>query len=117
MALREEKVCVTSGKIKASVRRETNAVSSMRVTIVHQNRHRKPLHPLSHQHQEVEVRREKRATEAGVRLGRPVDSRGNTSCKVLAANYFVTIGILPNIISELGCKFGAECSFPHWKGR
>ena len=39
------------------VREETNAVSSTRVMSV-QNRHRKPLHPLSHQ-QEVEVRREK----------------------------------------------------------
>ena len=35
MALKEEKVFVTSGKIKASVRKETNAVSGMRVTIVH----------------------------------------------------------------------------------
>ena len=30
----------------------------------------------------------------------------------------MTIGILPNVSfrkSESGCKFGAECSFPHWK--
>ena len=44
MALREEEVFVASGKKRASVRRETSAVSGMRVTIVHQNRHRKPLH-------------------------------------------------------------------------
>ena len=44
-----------------------------------QNRHRKPLHLLSHQHQEVAVRREKRASEAGLRLGRPIDSRAKTS--------------------------------------
>ena len=43
---------------KDSVREETNADSKTRVTIV-QNRHHKPLHPLSHQHQEVEVRRGK----------------------------------------------------------
>ena len=30
-----------------------------RVISVHQKRDRKPLHPVSHQHQEVEVRREK----------------------------------------------------------
>ena len=34
MALKEETVFVTSGKKKASVRKETNAVSGMRVTIV-----------------------------------------------------------------------------------
>ena len=34
MALKEEKVFVTSGKKKGNVRRETNAVSGMRVTIV-----------------------------------------------------------------------------------
>ena len=58
----------------------------------------KPLHPLSHQRQEVEVRREKGASEAGVRLGRPIDSHTKTSRKVLALNFLVTIGILPNVI-------------------
>ena len=37
MALKEEKVLVTSGKKKASVRKETSAVSGMRVTIVPKN--------------------------------------------------------------------------------
>ena len=36
------------------------------------NQHQKPLHPLSHQHQEVEVRRE-------IRLGRRIDSRASNS--------------------------------------
>ena len=58
MALREEREFAISGKQKVSVREETNAVSGTRVMIV-QNRHQKPLHPLSHQHQEVEVRRQK----------------------------------------------------------
>ena len=40
---------------KASVRKDTNAVSGMRVTIVHKNRHRKPPHLLSHPPHEVEV--------------------------------------------------------------
>ena len=35
MALKDEKVSVTSGKKKASVRRESSALSSMRVTILH----------------------------------------------------------------------------------
>ena len=65
MALKEEEVFVTSGKKKASVRRETSAVSGMRVTIV-RNQHRKPNHPLSHnlQKHDVEVCREKEVPEA-----------------------------------------------------
>ena len=63
---------------RGSVREETNAVSGTTGLGV-QYRHQKPLHPLSHQHQEVEVRREKGASEAGVRLGRPIDSRAKTS--------------------------------------
>ena len=35
--------------------------------------------------------------EAGVRLGRPTDSRAKTSWKVLALNYSVTIVIHPNV--------------------
>ena len=78
MALNEEKVFVASGKKKGSVQRETNAVSGMRVTIV-QNRHQKPRQPLSHQHQEAEVRREKETSEAKASLGSSIDSRANTS--------------------------------------
>ena len=40
-----------------------------------QNQHQKPLHSLSHRHNEVEVRRDKGTSEAGVRLGSPIDSR------------------------------------------
>ena len=57
--------------------RRPNAVSGT-TAMSGQNRHRKPLHPLSHQHQEVEVRREKGASEARVCLGRPIDSRAET---------------------------------------
>ena len=67
-----------SGKRKVSVREETNAVSDTRVMIV-QNRHQKPLHRLSHQHQEAEVRREKGPSEAEACLGSPTDSRAKTS--------------------------------------
>ena len=38
-----------------------------------------PLHPLSHQNKEVEVRREKGTSEAGVRLERWIDMRAETS--------------------------------------
>ena len=62
MALKEDKVFVTSGEKKAKVRRRTTAVSGTTVVSV-QNRHQKPLHLLSHQHKEVEVRREKGPSE------------------------------------------------------
>ena len=75
---------------------ETNAVSGTTVMNV-QSRHQKPFHLRSHQHQEVEVRREKGVSEAGVRLGKPIDNRAKTSWKVLALNYLVTIGILPKV--------------------
>ena len=79
MALREEKEFPVNEKLKVSVREETKAVSDTRAMIV-QNRHQRPLHLLSHhQHQEVEVRREKGASEAEASLGRPIDSRAKTS--------------------------------------
>ena len=66
MALKEDKEFAISGKQKVSVREETSVVSrTMRISV--QNRHQKPLHPLSHQHQEVEVRREKGASGAEAR--------------------------------------------------
>ena len=49
MVLKEEEVYVASGKKKGSVRKETNAVSGMRVTIVRKNEHPEPPHFLSHQ--------------------------------------------------------------------
>ena len=96
MALKDEKEFAFSGKQKGSVREETNGVSGTKVMNV-QNRHQKPLHPLNHQYQEVEVRREKGASEAGVRLGRPIDSRAETSWKVLELSYIVTFVIFPNV--------------------
>ena len=60
MALKEEKVLVTSGKKKASVREETNAVSGMRVTIVRKTQNTLPPHLLSHPCHEVKLCRKKK---------------------------------------------------------
>ena len=62
VALKEDKEFVISGKQKG------NAVSDTTVMSV-RNQHQKPLHLLSHQLKEVEVRRAKGTSEAGVRLG------------------------------------------------
>ena len=105
-----------SGKQKDSVRRETNAVSGAAIMIV-PNQHQNPLHLLSHQHREVEVRREKGTSKAGVHLGRPIDSRAETSWKELALSCRVTIGILPSVSlrslnrdvkSAISARFGTE---------
>ena len=78
MVLKGGKDFAISGKQKGSVREETNAVSGTTVMSV-KSQHQKPLHPLSHQHKEVEVRREKGPSEIGVLLGSPIDSRAKTS--------------------------------------
>ena len=65
-------------KAKGQCSRGDQCSSGTRVTIV-RNRHQKPLHPLSHHHQEVKVRRDKEMPEAEASLGSPTDSRANTS--------------------------------------
>ena len=55
MALKEEKVLATSGKKKASVRKETIAVSGMRVTVVPKTQNTLPPRLSSHPSHEVEV--------------------------------------------------------------
>ena len=71
---------MTSRKKKGNVRRETNAVSSMRVMIA-RNRHRKPNHSLIHnlQKHEVEVCREKEMPEAEASVRNLIDHRVNAS--------------------------------------
>ena len=76
----------------------------------------KTLHPLNHQHKEVEVRRGKRTSEAGVHLKSSLDSRAKITWKVFAPNHLVIIGILSNVNSiktESGSKGGDACSFAH----
>ena len=69
---------------KASVRKETSAVSSMRVTIMHKNRHPKPPHFLSHPCHEFEVCRGKEVSQTRVTLAWFFDNRADTERKVLA---------------------------------
>ena len=73
VVLKEDKENAINGKQKNSVCDETDVVSD---TMERNGNHRlqNPLHPPFHQHKEVEVRREKGASEAGVPLGRPIDS-------------------------------------------
>ena len=86
------------GKQKGSVREETSVVSGTTEMSV-QNRHQKPLHPLSHQHKEVDVHRGKRTSEAGAHQGSSLDSRAEITWKVFAPHHLVTNGILLNVNS------------------
>ena len=97
MALKEDKVNATIGKKKDTVREETSAVSGTRVTIVQRNRHRKPLHPLSHQLHEVDVCREKEASHAEVRLAEFFTNCADTFCEALVRDHLLRIGILSNV--------------------
>ena len=117
VVLKEEKEFAISGKQKNSVREETHVVSGTTVMNV-QNRHQKPLHPLCHQHEEVEVRRGKRTSEAGVHLESSIDSCAKTSWKVFALNQPCDYWHPPECEfyeSESGCKFVDKCSFPQWE--
>ena len=62
---------------KASVRKETNAVSGLRVTIVHKNQTTKPPHFLSHPCHEVEVCRRKEVFKAKVSMVSFCDNRAD----------------------------------------
>ena len=79
LALKEEKVPVTSGKKEASVRKETNAVSGMRVMIVHKNQTTMPPHLLSQPFHKVEMCREREAFEANVTMDPFCDNRADIS--------------------------------------
>ena len=79
MVLKEEEVLVTSGKKKASVRKETHAVSGMRATIVPKNQNSLPPHLPSQPFHEVEVCRRKEVFKAKVTMDPLLDNRANTS--------------------------------------
>ena len=119
MALKEEKVFVNSEKKKASVRKENDAVSGMRVTIVHKNQNPKPPHLLGHQCHEVEVCRGKEVSEAKVTMVPFFDNRADIIRKVLAREPLVNFCILTSANSfktDTGCKAGDKCLFPALQG-
>ena len=75
--MKEEEVIVTSGKTKASVRRETSAVSATKPKIVRKNQTILPEHLLSQPHPEVEECRGREASEAKVTVGPFFDNRAD----------------------------------------
>ena len=75
MALKDEKVPVTSGKEKASVRKETDAVSGMRPKIVPKNQNTLPPRLSSHPCHEVDVCRGREVSQEKVTMGPFFDNR------------------------------------------
>ena len=86
MALKKEKVPVTSGKEKASVRKETNAVSGMGVTIAPKNQNTIPPHLPSHPCHDGRSVSKKRG----------IQSKSNHGA-ILARDRLVNIGILTSV--------------------
>ena len=101
-----------------TVREETNAVSGTTVKMSVQNRHQKPLHPLNHEHKEEEVRRGKRTSEAqslSWKFARqPCKDHLKGFCTKSPCDYWHPPECQLHK-SEMGCKFGDKCSFPHRK--
>ena len=77
MALKEEEVVVTSGKKKASVRRETSAVSATKLKIACKNQNTLPPHLLSQLNHEVEACRGREASKAKVTMVPFFDNRAD----------------------------------------
>ena len=87
-ALKEGKVLITSGKKKASVRKETNAFSGMRVMITHKNQTTMPPHLPSHPFHDVEVCRGSEVSEAQVTM-----VHSSTTVQILFERYLHAIGL------------------------
>ena len=77
MALKEEKVHVTSGKKKASLRKETVAVSATKSKIVRKNLNTLPPHLLSQSCHDVAVCRRREVSEAKITMGPFFDNRAD----------------------------------------
>ena len=77
MALEEEKAFVNNGKKKASVSKDTAAVSVTKPKIVHKNQNTLPPRFLTQPHHEVEVCRGREVSEAKVTMGTFFDNRAD----------------------------------------
>ena len=118
MALKEEKVYVTSGKKKTSVRRETSAVSCVRVT----NRAQKPT-PKAATPSEPSMTRgrsasRKRSVRGRSQTGRILRQPCRYYLKGTSTRSPCEYWHPPEcqfFQTESGCKAGDKCLFPHHK--
>ena len=97
---------------KASVRKETNAVSGTRAKIVRKNQNTLPPHLPSHPSHEVEVCRRK-VSKADLTMVPFSDNRADIIWKVFARDRPVITPECQFYKTETGCKAGNNCLFPH----
>ena len=107
VVLKEDKEKAINGEQKDSVREETSVVSgTMKISV------QKPtptLHPPSHQHKEVEVRRGKRTSEVRVHPGSSLDSHAKITWTCICSKSLCDCWHPPECQfqkSESGFKFG-----------
>ena len=111
VVLKEDQENAFNGKQKDSVREEVLVVSgTMKISV--QNRHRKPNHLLSHQHKELEVRRQKRDLQRPESVWADQSTAVKGTCTELPCDYWHPPEC-PFCKSESGCKFGEKRSFAH----
>ena len=113
MALKEEKASVTSGKKKASVRKETDAVSATEPKIVRKNQNTLAPRLLSQPYHEVEVCQGREVSEAKVTMG-PCSYYLRGTCTRTPCEYWHPAEC-QFYKSETGCEAGNKCLFPHYK--
>ena len=108
---------MTSGMKKASVRKETDAVSLTKPKIVRKNQNTMPPRLLSQPLHEVEEYRGREASEAKVTMGTFFDNRADIIGKVPARERLVNIGFHPsaNSIKMKRVVRLRKCLFPHHK--
>ena len=111
------KVFVSSGKQKACVRKEADAVFVTKPKILHKNQNTLLPHLPSQTHHEVEVCRGREVSEGKVTMGPFFDNRVDVIWEVPARERLVNIGIRPSQFckTETGCKSGDKCMIPHYK--
>ena len=108
---------VTSGKKKASVQKETDAVSVMNPKIARKNQNTAPPRLLNQPYHEVKRVSKKRSIQGKSNHGSILRQPCRFFWRVLARDRLVNIVILPSVIykTETGCKAGDKCLFPHHK--
>ena len=118
VALKEEKVPVTSGKKKASLRKDTNAVSGMRATSVPKNQTTMSPHLPSLPFHQVEVCRGREVSEAKSNHGSILRQMCRYFLKGTGTRSPCEYWDPPECQfykTETGCKAGVKRFFPHHK--
>ena len=118
MALKEGKVSATGGNKKTNVRRQTSALSGMRVTIVHKKPNPNaaaPSGPSTTRGRSVSRESDiKGKSNPGIILRQPCGNYLKGTCTRSPCEYWHAPAC-QFYKNQLGCKAGDKCLFPHHK--